>query len=194
MSSVLIQPVVSVICKEPIVGRTEIRDVTRRVYPLILTEENLTLFWNKAKTFRVLFSDEIHGDFKKFLETFLTMDEHGNLQARGVIWVVDDFLGVFYMTSIRLELECVVHFSFFDGRLHGRAPLVREMIKYVFERYNFRRMNVELPLYANDKIQSFIEMIGFVEEGRKRKAVMFDGELFDVRLYGLLREEASSWI
>lgn len=186
MQPVLIDHVVSCLCNEPH------GDVIRRVCPLILTQENLTIFWNKAKNYRVLFSDEIHGDFKKFLETFLYMDENGNVHGKGLIWVVDDFAGVFYMTSIR-ETEATVHFSFFDGKLQGRAPLVKKMISYVFDRYGFNRLNVELPLYANPKVNSFTEMIGFKAEGRKRKAVPFEGEMFDVKLYGLLKEETLSW-
>jgi RimJ/RimL family protein N-acetyltransferase len=167
--------------------------VLRNVYPLVLTQENLALFWDKAKHYPVLFCDEIRGDFQKFLETFLTQDANGNVHPRGLLWVIDDFIGVFYMTDIK-QTEATVHFSFFDAKLQGRGPLIKDMLRYAFARYGFRRMNVEIPLYANDKIGNFIEMIGFKEEGRKRKAILFDNELFDVKLYGILKEEVAGWV
>lgn len=180
-------PVLEVECHEPH------KVITRRVYPLQFTGENIVTFWEKARRFRVLFSDEIAGSFQKFLEVFASQDEHGNIFGHGLAWVVDDFTGVFYMTDIKTT-EATVHFSFFDGRFRGRLPLVRQMIKYAFERYNFIRLNVEIAKYADEKTFNFVEAIGFKEEGRKRKAVRFNGDLFDVIYYGLLREEAESWV
>ena len=184
MSTTIIEeaPILSVECKEPK------QTVTRNVYKMLFTPENIKTFWEKSSQHRTLFADEIDGNFKRFLEMFATMDDDGNIHGRGIAYVVDDFTGVFYMTNIN-RTEALVHFTFFDGRLKGREELTKEMLKYAFNHFGFLRLNAEVALFAKEFTFNFVERVGFIKEGRKRKAIMYKGELFDVALYGLLREE-----
>lgn len=108
-------PVLSVVCDEPK------GPVTRNVYKMYFTPENLKLFWEKSAKHRTLFADEINGDFKKFIEIFISQDESGNLQGHGLAWIVDDFVGVFYMTEISTT-EALVHFTF-SKRCFGSSCL-----------------------------------------------------------------------
>jgi hypothetical protein len=175
-------PVVTALCKEPE------GDIIRKVSPMQLTPSNLKTFWEKSKPFRTLFTDEINGDYKKFLELFLSMDGD-NIRAHGLFWVVDDFVGIFYMTHITtLDAQC--HFTFFDRRLKGREQMAKEIIRYVFKTFGFRRMNVEIPKYASKHTFGFTLSLGFVKEGEKRKAAHYKDDWFDVVCFGLLREEA----
>lgn len=167
------------------------KNVLRHVYPLRLTRENLLTFWDKQRQFRTLFTDEINGNFQSFAEMFISV-EGSEIQSRGLFWVIDDFVGIFYMTHITMR-EASCHFTFFDRRLHGRERLTQEMLSFVFDRFNFHRLNVELPLYASRHTFAFVERIGFVREGRKRSALRYKNKWFDVLCYGLLREETESW-
>src|SRR4051794_11016225 len=88
--------------------------VIRTIEPMIFTEQNLARLWEKVQEHRVLMNDEINGDFKKFVEVFISMD-HNVPKANGLVWVIDDFVGVFYMTHIT-AVDALVHYSFFDGR------------------------------------------------------------------------------
>lgn len=175
-------PVVSVECKEPE------GTVIRHVYPMLLSMENLRTFWEKASQFRTLFTDDINGDFSKFCELFISADEAG-VRAHGLFWVVDDFVGVFYLNFIR-ETEALCHYTFFDRRHFGREELTKAMLRHVFIKYGFQRLNVEVAAYASKHTFGFTHALGFVKEGRKRKCLLYKGDWFDVHQYGLLREEA----
>lgn len=161
----------------------------RHVYPMLLTRENLTMFWEKASKFRTLFTDDINGDFKKFCELFISQEADGTIRSHGLFWVVDDFVGVFYLNFIR-ETEALCHYSFFDRRHFGREELTRSMLRYVFNRYGFIRLNVEVAAYASKHTFGFTHALGFVREGRKRKCLLYKGEWYDSHQYGLLRDEA----
>lgn len=178
------EPILVATCVEPD-GTFE-----RSVYPMMLTPETLKTFWEKSKQFKYLFDNNVNGDFKKFCELFLYDGPNGELQSNGLFWVVDDFVGVFYMTHIVPGSDAKVHYTFFDRRHRGRRDLAMEMIKYVFRKYNFRRLSVEIPLYATEHAFKFIDSLGFRKEGRRRKAIWHNDDWFDVALFGILKEEA----
>lgn len=164
--------------------------VTREVFPMALSPQNLQKFWDHAKNFRILFWDHIGGDEKKFAE--MLMSQHGDqVEANGLFWRIDDFVGVFYMTHIGVY-DAQIHYTFFDRRHWGRQQITRKMIQFVFRKYGFRRLSAEIPCFANGTFE-FIKQVGLRQEGRKRKAAFLDNEWFDVNCYGVLREEAESW-
>lgn len=177
-------PILSAKCDEP-EGLT-----TRFVRFMKLTPENLQQFWLKSRKFKVLFNSEIANDFAKFLDVFLDGGTDGmSPTPRGIFYVVDDFVGIFYMTEIIPGVDANLHYSFFDRRQKGRVQLVRTMIEYAFNHYQFRRLSAQVPLFVNKFTIDFLREIGFKREGRKRKARLYNGEWFDVNYYGILREE-----
>lgn len=176
--------ILSIACDEPQ------GSIVRHVRPMLFTMENLRQFWDKSRQFSTLFTSEIRGDFKKFIELFVYEDVRG-LNGKGLVWVIDDFVGVFYMTDIDAGANALVHYSFFDRRQHGRVEITKAMLRYVFEKYQFRRLSVEIPFYATKAAFNFTERLGFVKEGRKRKAAFYKGDYFDVNCYGILREEVT---
>lgn len=177
------KPVVTAVCEEKR-GR-----VVRNIYPMQLSKENLDKFWEKQSQFRALFVDEINGDFKKFAELFISED--GNtLHANGLFWVVDDFVGIFYMTHIT-DIDAQAHYTFFDRNHFGREELTKKMIKFVFDKYKFQRLNVEIPMYASKKTFDFTQSLGFVREGRRRAAAHYKGEWFDIACFGILNTEVT---
>jgi RimJ/RimL family protein N-acetyltransferase len=174
--------ILQVTCKEPI------GDVTHVIKPMVLTPANLHTFWEKSRPFKTLFTSEIRGDFKKFLEVFLRDGPNG-IESNGLFWVIDDFTGVLYMTDIIPGVDAKCHLSFFDRRSKGREELVRHMLRYAFDKYHFKRLTVEIALYANPSFMRFVESIGFVKEGRRRFATLFNEKWYDVNCYGILNEE-----
>jgi len=182
-------PILTIECDEPE------GTVVRNVYPMMLTPHNLHAFWTKVKErkFSTIFNEEVRGNFHKFMEVFLREGPEG-IESRGIFWVVDEFVGVLYLTDIEPEVDAKVHYVFFDGRHRGRIDLVRAMIVYVMVRYNFHRLTAETPLFYKPSAFLLAESIGFVKEGRKRLARKFDGKWFDVNVYGILREEAQKWL
>lgn len=176
--------ILSVECNEP-EGK-----IVRHIRPLIFTEDNLKKFWSVARQFPTLYGREILDDPVEFAKIFITQDEYGKLGSNGLFWVVDDFVGVFYITDIRFDLsDALVHYAFFDRRHHGRHQLVREMLKYVFNQFLFARLSAELPNYTGPQVKHFATDVGFIFEGKKRKAAPYKGTRFDVNLFGILPSE-----
>ena len=171
--------------------QVKIDDHVYTVKRMVLTPENLRTFWEKSRQFKTLFSTEVRGDFKRFLEIFLSDGPNG-IQANGLFWVVDDFLGLMYMTDMIPGVDAKCHISFFDKRIRGREPLVKAMLHHAFERYGFHRLSLEIALYINSRnsaLLRFAENVGFKHEGRKRSAAFHDGVWYDVNLFGILKEE-----
>jgi len=185
MQSTTEAPIITMVCPEPT------GDVERSIYPMPFTPENLRTFFEKASQFRTLFTDDINGDFKKFAESFISM-RGDEIYANGLCWVIDDFVGVYYMTDIGFA-DATVHYTFFDRRHLGREKLTQALLRYVFEKYGFRRLTTEVPMYVSKPVFSFVMNLGFQKEGRKRKSKLYKGEWFDSMLFGLLREQAEEW-
>jgi len=182
------EPVVSALCVESKVGK-----VKREVRPLYFTPENLKKFWEKSKNFKTLFGREIGEDFHRFISVLANPRGETPIESTGLFWVIDDFVGVFYLTDIQPGIDAKVHYSFFDKKHIGRVKLTREMVKYVFGKYKFRRLTAEIPYYASNYVFKFVEEVGFTKEGRKRKAALYDNNWFDINCYGILKEETDSW-
>lgn len=181
---------ISVTCTDPKKG-----DVEYTISPMIFTWENLTLFWKKSSKYPTLFNREIRADFNKFVDLFASQDSGGKLYGKGLFWRIDtkdeELVGVFYMTDFNVPVEATVHFSFLDGRIKGRIPLAKAMVKYVFDEFRFNRLSAALPVYVVPASFQFVEGIGFQKEGRKRRAVEFDNKFFDVVLYGILKDDVN---
>lgn len=175
-------PIASALCQEPE------GEIVRYVYPMALSIDNLRTFWEKSRQFRTVFGDEVNGDFRKFCELFLSQ-EGDSFRAHGLFWVIDDFVGVYYMTHMT-EVDCQVHYTFFDRRHRGREELTRAMLRYAFGRFGFQRMSVEVPMYASKHTFGFTYALGFKKEGIKRDCIRYKGQWFSATTFGLLRDEA----
>lgn len=173
--------IVSALCRE------RRGTVLRKVRKLVFTPENLNKFWSESQRYPVLFNEEVGDDFKKFLELFL-YQINNEVSVNGLFWVIDDFVGVYYLNHIVPGFDAQVHYAFFDGVQSGREDLTKKMLHYVFERYGFNRLSANIPCFANISTVNFVERLGFHFEGKRRKAAKYKNEWFDVRLYGLLRE------
>lgn len=176
-------PIFSTVCSE--------RDgeVSRSVYSFEHTRENLLKFYEKSKDLKTIFSKEFFGDFEKFTSTFFTKSVNDEITPQGLFWLVDDFVGMFYVTDIYPGIDAQCHYLFFDKKHRGRENLAKDMLKYLFNEFKFHRLSIELPNYASDSTRRFIQNIGFHYEGKKVKSTILNGVWYDTNLYGLLRDE-----
>lgn len=171
--------VMTVTCDEP-EGKVE-REI--RLAPL--TIENLGFLWENLRQFPTLFNEEL-SDFEDFANAF--MHQVGNdIQPHGIIWMVDD-VGIVFITAIQPGIQAHCHCSFWDRRLKGREPILREMVRYAFEEFGFHRLNAEVPHYATP-IHYFVKSAGFKKEGRLREAALYRDKWWDIDLYGVLETE-----
>jgi len=176
--------VLSAVCPEPE------GDVEREVWPFSFTREHTQKLYQKASAFPVLFGRPLKSS-EDFLSYFITQNLSGDAEPMGLIWIIDDFVGMFYMNNIS-DIEADVHYSFFDRRHKGREPLVKAMIQHVFKKYDFVRLNVSVPAHAGIRVRIFVEKCGFRIEGKKRNASWWKGQWFDTYMYGILREEVDN--
>lgn len=163
-------------------------NVIRNVRLMEYTRENFETFFEKAKKYRTLLHKEIGEDREKFLQLFIRQGAAG-IEPTGVFYVIDDFVGVYYATKIIKGEDASVHYTFLDGRHKGREDLTREMIKYLFKIADLNRITADMPAYLPEACFKFVERVGFTREGRKRQAVLYKGAWFDIKIYGILKEE-----
>lgn len=162
------------------------REVNRTVWLMEFDQVNFKKLWEKSKEHRILFTDDVNGNFQKFCSVFFSENIYGQMTPNGLVWVVDDFVGILFMSDIKPR-EALLHFSFFDGRL--RLDIATRMIEYIFKEYNFDRLNAEIVPFANRRVFNFVETIGFKHEGTKRQGLTYMNKKFELLQYGLLREE-----
>lgn len=160
--------------------------ITRKVYKCHLTVDKLGFLWEKLKDFKTLFNDQVKGDFGIFVDHFVKQID-GTFVPAGLIWEVDD-VGIFILNEILVGRSGKAHFVFWDSRFAGREELCRQMIRYIFQEYGLVKVTVEVPLYAPNTINA-VERIGLIREGRLRKEIPYEGELFDVNVYSILDGE-----
>lgn len=177
------EPIFSVLCNEKDIS------IERKVYSFEHTKESIHKFYEKSKELKTVFSKEFFGDFEKFCSTFFTRDSNGIVTPQGLFWLVDDFVGMFYVTDIYPGIDAQCHYLFFDKKHRGREELAKEMLKYLFDTFKFHRLSIELPNYASDSTRRFIQDIGFHYEGKKIKNAKLNGIWYDSNLYGLLNEK-----
>ena len=156
------------------------------IHELPYSRANLQQFWLKVKHHKNIFNTELRGDFEKFVSLFI--EQHGEeLVPRGLIWVVDDFAAMMYLTHIS-EHEATAHISLMDRE--ARDPeIAKELMRYVFRTFKFHRLNAEVPVYVVGWFFDYVKSVGFIEEGNRRKCYWFDNKWFDARIYGLLASE-----
>jgi RimJ/RimL family protein N-acetyltransferase len=184
MIDTTIEPIVTALCKE------KKGDVIRSVRPMPYTIENFRQFWENSKQFKKIYSKEVTENFGNFINLFIQYDpKTGVLNSDSLLWVIDDFVGMYYLTNMYGTDDALVHYTFFDRTHHGRYDLTIKMLNYVFNTYNFHRLSVEVPLYASEYNFKFIESLGFHPEGRKRKYTKWNGDWFDVKMFGIFKEE-----
>ena len=162
-------------------------EFVRNIWKFSFTKENILKLYEQASKFPVLFGRPLTG-ITDMVNFFTVHNFSGDLEPQGLIWIVDDFKGMFYLNNIS-DIEADVHYSFFDRRHKGREPLVRAMVSHVFEKYQFVRLSAYVPAQAGIGTRLFVERCGFKIEGRKRKASWWKDHWFDVYLYGILPED-----
>lgn len=160
--------------------------IVRSVSLTKLSLDRLQFLWDKLSPFDVLFNDFVKGDFQAFMRHFVVQVE-GQPVPAGLFWDVDD-VGILLMKDIKPLVSCTAHFVFWDRRFRGRENLCRGMIRYAFDTYKFERIEVRVPLYAQDTILA-VERLGFTKEGRIRRATPYKDDWFDMNIYSILPGE-----
>lgn len=161
-------------------------EVLRTVRLLEFTKENLDRLYQQISKFPTFMGVEVKS-YEDMLRFFVT-DNNGKFEAKGLCYVIDDFIGLFWVTDIIGIWEASVHYTFFDRRHKGRVDLCKKALTYTFEVFKFHRLHTAVPI-TSVRVLAFIESLGFVKVGRLRKNRLYKGKFYDTCIYDMLREE-----
>jgi RimJ/RimL family protein N-acetyltransferase len=163
------------VCKE------DGQEVIRTAYPYILDAAAVVQLWFRLSQFPVLFASPQQSNFRNFVR--MIQDEYS------VMLRIDD-VGLILITDIVPGVEARMHLSFWDSKLSGREPIVREAIKWITETLNVRRVSV--PVRADARaMKSFLERVGLYFEGVLKNWIRRedDGRFYDLYLFGITNQE-----
>lgn len=148
------------------------------------TPEKLQQVWSEISSHRSLFSDTTEGDVENFKALMFSPD---------VFWmeVLDrqgNLVGVMYLTDTQLLIDASVHLVFFDRKLSEKAGLCREVLRWLFHHFAYRRLTAYIPsiYYATVRLA---KKIGFKDEGLRRDAYLIGNKWVDEVILGILRSE-----
>lgn len=164
-----------------------LRELERRDIPEINKWHNdKELSKNLGGGYRFVNSDVDNTWYEHYLNT------RSNSVRCAVIDEKDIIVGCVYLLNIDNINRCAdLHIMIGNENNRGKGIgtfAVSSIIDHAFKNLNLRRLQLEVLEY-NKSALSLYKKIGFVEEGRKRKAVYKNGEYVDELIMGLLRDE-----
>ena len=157
------------------------KDIVRSVYPYILDGASVVQLWFRLSQFPILFASPQQANFKNF--TRMLQNDYS------VMLRVDD-IGIIMITDIVPGVEARLHLSFWDSKLSGREPLIREAVRWTMEVLGVRR--VSTPVRADARaMRAFMERVGMYFEGALKNWISNDetNKMYDLYLYGVTKHE-----
>ena len=157
------------------------KDVVRHAYPYILDGAAVVQLWFQLSQFPILFASPQQSNFKNF--TRLLQDDYS------VMLRIDD-IGIIMVTDIVPGVEARMHLSFWDSKLSGREPLVREAVRWIMDVLRVRR--VATPVRADARaMRAFLERVGLYFEGALKNWITSEdsNKMYDLYLYGVTNTE-----
>lgn len=108
-------------------------------------------------------------------------------------WIGDKIVGLMSFTDYLPGVSVLIHAMFHPK---FRSALGRKAIRHIFD-YAFNTLLVQrisaISIEGVTDVVKFLEGVGFVREGCIRKSMELANGIFDVTIYGMLREECK-WI
>jgi ribosomal-protein-alanine N-acetyltransferase len=125
---------------------------------------------------------------RDFLQTGLVTDDHE-------MFVIEDSLhhivGIISHFKSRTPISREIGYRLFNTGLSGRgyvSEATRLLVNYLFRAYQYNR--IELMMDPDNAPSERVALkCGFTYEGLLRQAFFVNGEIRDVKLYSLLRDE-----
>lgn len=169
----------SAVCKE------DDERIERFARPMILTGDDVVRLWFKLNKFPILFASPQESNFGNFVR--MLKDEYS-------ILIEFPGIGLALVTDIVPGTEARFHISFWDSRLKGREPLVRELVRWIIKTLHVRR--VSAPIRADARaMRAFMGRVGLYLEGILKNWIRKDTKYFDLHLFGIVEHEVDEhWL
>ena len=143
--------------------------------------------WGEMQQYTSLFSDLTRNNEKIFISV---------IQDPFSYWleIVDDdenIVGVLYLTELYKTIDANMHLIFFDRRPSEKAPLVRDIIKYLFEKFPYlHRITASFPDIYHATLR-LAKRVGMIEEGRRREAILIKRKWCNEVIFGILSSDVT---
>jgi RimJ/RimL family protein N-acetyltransferase len=139
--------------------------------------------WEQLQKHRALFWEPAHAELENFASILL---QPGWLFFE--VYKFDRLIGLFYFTNVDKLVGIQLHGVSFDRHLSDKVPVIRSVLWWLFENFAVERVEVALAHYYRATMR-FVEKVGFVREGVRRKALIHRGRWCDEHIYSITREE-----
>lgn len=135
--------------------------------------------WQVMKRYDSVFVDDHMRDMTTFLEQFIANDS--------IVMEIEGGMALF--RKIRPGLRAEVHATFWDHKLSPRKELIEECLKWAFIEWDLHRIETYVAEYARAMRRFLEEKLHFQREGTMRSYTLHKGQLTDIHIYSILREE-----
>lgn len=145
-----------------------------------LSEDKVRSLWEVFNKIPGILDDYAKENYEAFVAKLFDKDS---------IWFeCTEFPGILYANGIRTGLSAHVHFAFFDGKLRGREDFLMNVLKWLVNMLCLEKVNAFVPKFCKS-LTNFLRKLGFKEEGEVRNWSRNNGELFNVVILGMTKEE-----
>lgn len=139
--------------------------------------------WEQVQKHKSMFWEPMHAELDNFVTILL---QPGHLFFE--VYKFGSLTGFFYFTNVGNLTDIQLHGIAFDRKLTDKIPVVRKMISWLFENFQVERVEVAV-VTRFEATMRFVERVGFVHEGTRRKAVIYRSRWRDQAIYSVTREE-----
>lgn len=154
------------------------------------TDGKLRDFYARSSKFNIV-PDELTNTLEGYTEFVLS----GQAVFFEIVCLEDrSVVGLMYLSDLLRDYEthrfssAIWHCEIWDAKAHLRKPILLAAIKELFNYFGLHRMGCEIPMKFGGAIR-VARSLGFQIEGRKREAIRFGGNWFDVMVLSLLKRE-----
>lgn len=156
------------------------------VQDLTLSPEKLKQVWKMLKRQRTLFSDLTTNDVSNFVAA---------VTSPNAIWFEvreeGTMVGIIWFGDLHLITDCEAHMVFFDRNILEKKDLCIEVMRWMFHNFPLERISVNPPMMYKKTIY-FLKVVGFKQEGLKRRSTLIGGRWWDQAMFGITRTEAEA--
>ena len=101
--------------------------------------------------------------------------------------------GLILVEHIVPGLKAEFHATFWDHKLSPKAKDLEDLILWVFVQLKLERLETYVASYARAVRRFLVDRLGFTYEGTLRRAFRNNGQLYDLNMYSIIREEVFLW-
>lgn len=136
--------------------------------------------WDKVRDQGYAFDDSVKGNSQAFLAALFNPASAHWFNESGMVSLV----------NIQSGLNADVHFMCWDPQYSKREMFLdaRQLFEEAFEEFNLVRVTATVP-HFNQGSAKLCLLLGMKYEGAMRSCFRHEGKLYDLLIYGLLKEE-----